>query len=80
MNSINKIWIFGLTAMLTLGCTSDFEETNTNPNNTSVGDIKASGMFEPLLYNGANAWLNYTWFWNDELIQFTAFTGGTTRQ
>jgi hypothetical protein len=37
-------------------------------------------MFEPLLYNGANNWLNYSWYWNNELIQFTAFTGGTTRQ
>ncbi len=61
-------------------CTDNFEETNTDPNRTIVGDIQASGMFEPLLYNGANAWQNYSWFWNNELIQFTAFTGGTTRQ
>lgn len=37
-------------------------------------------MFEPLLYGGANFFAYYSWFWNDELIQFTAFTGGTTRQ
>lgn len=66
--------------VLFTACTLDFEETNTNPNKTEVGKIKAHGFFEPLLYNGANAWLNYTWFWNNELIQFTAFTGGTTRQ
>lgn len=70
----------GLLAAMVFGCTTDFEEINKNPNNTVVGDIRASGMFEPLLYDGANAWLNYTWFWNDELVQFTAFTGGVTRQ
>ncbi|TRZ45714.1 SusD/RagB family nutrient-binding outer membrane lipoprotein [Robertkochia solimangrovi] len=80
MNSIKKIVLAGISLASTLSCTSDFEDVNTNPNQTTVGEIQASGMFEPLLYNGANAWLNYTWFWNDELIQFTAFTGGTTRQ
>lgn len=80
MNNIKKLIITGLLAVIVFACTSDFEEINTNPNKTTVGEIQASGMFEPLLYNGANAWLNYTWFWNDELIQFTAFTGGTTRQ
>lgn len=78
MNKI-KFLIFGFLAVL-ISCTTDFEETNTNPNTTNVGQIKASGMFEPLLYNGGNFWLNYTWYWNNELIQFTAFTGGTTRQ
>ncbi|WP_161554539.1 SusD/RagB family nutrient-binding outer membrane lipoprotein [Sinomicrobium soli] len=80
MISINKIKTVGFALLLTVGCTGDFEDINTNPNATLLGQIKASGMFEPLLYNGANAWLNYTWFWNNELIQFTAFTGGTTRQ
>lgn len=80
MNNLKKIVLIGFIAGATFACTSDFEEINTNPNRTTVGEIKASGMFEPLLYNGANAWMNYTWFWNNELIQFTAFTGGTTRQ
>ncbi|MEN8156806.1 MAG: SusD/RagB family nutrient-binding outer membrane lipoprotein [Bacteroidota bacterium] len=62
------------------GCTADFEEINTNPNRTIVGQVQASSIFEPLIYNGANAWLYYTWFWNNELIQYTAFTGGTTRE
>jgi hypothetical protein len=80
MKSFNKILTSGLLFLALFACTSDFEEINTNPNRTTVGGIQASGMFEPLLYNGANAWLNYTWFWNNELIQFTAFTGGTTRE
>ena len=80
MKTIRNIFISGLAAILFTACTSEFEEINTNPNTTTVGAINAYGMFEPLLYNGANAWLNYTWYWNNELIQFTAFTGGTTRQ
>lgn len=80
MNTLKKIFTFILIATMVFACTSDFEETNKNPNTTNVGEIQASGMFEPLLYNGAKFWSNYTWYWNNELIQFTAFTGGTTRQ
>ena len=77
---MRKIIIIGM--MITAGlcaCTGDFEEINTNPNRMLVGQIGPYSMFEPILYNSANRWLEYTWFWNDELIQFTAFTGGTTR-
>ncbi|MCM4166509.1 hypothetical protein KCTC52924_03443 [Arenibacter antarcticus] len=80
MNTLKKIIFIGAIVGMSFSCTSDFEEINTNPNRTTVGKIKTSGMFEPLLYNGANAWMNYSWYWNNELIQFTAFTGGTTRQ
>ncbi|MEN8248381.1 MAG: SusD/RagB family nutrient-binding outer membrane lipoprotein [Bacteroidota bacterium] len=76
----NKI-IFTILLISFIGaCTSDFEEINVNPNKTTLGQVQASAIFEPLIYNGANAWLYYTWFWNNELIQFTAFTGGTTRE
>jgi len=61
-------------------CTKNFEEINTNPNTTVVGMIQPSGMFEPILYNSANNWLNRTHYYNNELIQFTAFTGGVTRR
>lgn len=61
-------------------CTKDFEKINTNPNRTIVGMIQAYNMFEPILYNSANQWLNRTQYYNDELIQFTAFTGGVTRR
>lgn len=79
MKTIIKILIIGFLSVFA-SCTSDFEEINTNPNRTNVGDIRASGMFEPILYNGINAWQNYSWYWNNELMQFTAFTGGGTRQ
>jgi len=65
---------------LQTACTTDFEEINTNPNKMTVGDLQPSNLFEPLLYDGSKNWQKYTWYWNNELIQFTAFTGGTTRQ
>ena len=79
---INKLKILavGFMATMMLGCTGDFEDVNTNPNTVTVGSVKAHTMFEPILYGSASSWQNYTWFWNNELIQFTAFTGGTTRQ
>ncbi|MDO6802372.1 SusD/RagB family nutrient-binding outer membrane lipoprotein [Wenyingzhuangia sp. 1_MG-2023] len=80
MNKLKITIATALLAIISIACTGDFNEINTNPNTTNVGEIQASGMFEPLLYNGANFWQNYTWYWNNELIQFTAFTGGTTRQ
>lgn len=80
MKKYNIILTLGLISMLCFSCTSEFEDINTNPNKTTVGQIQANGMFEPLLYNGANNWLNYTWYWNNEICQFTAHTGGTTRQ
>lgn len=61
-------------------CTENFEEINTNPNKTLVGMIKANNLFEPILYNSANNWLERTWYYNNELIQFTAHTGGVTRR
>ena len=48
MKTIIKILIIGFLSVFA-SCTSDFEEINTNPNRTNVGDIRASGMFEPIL-------------------------------
>jgi len=79
---MKRIFIISGIALLGVmsSCTKDFEETNTNPNKAIVGMIQASGMFEPLLYNSANNWLNDTWYYNNELVQFTAHTGGVTRR
>jgi hypothetical protein len=76
------IYTISCSLILTLlsGCTSDFEEINTNPNTTTVGMVQASNMFEPILYNSANQWLERTWYYNNELMQFTAHTGGVTRR
>lgn len=80
MKRMKQILMFAGLLLSITSCTTNFDEINTNPNKITVGKIKAQSMFEPILYNGANVWQNYTWFWNNELIQFTAFTGGTTRQ
>jgi hypothetical protein len=77
---MKKIFIIAIITTGLISCTGDFEEINTNPNRMLVGQIGAYSMFEPVLYNSANRWLEYTWFWNDELIQFTAHTGGTTNR
>lgn len=65
---------------LSTACTTDFEEINTNPNKMTVGNLQPANLLEPLLYDGSKNWQKFTWHWNNELIQFTAFTGGTTRQ
>lgn len=80
MKKLKFIILFGSLLGIFISCTENFEEINTNPNRTTVGMIQASGMFEPILYNSANQWLNRTHYYNDELIQFTAFTGGVTRR
>lgn len=75
-----KYILYGVILTMFQACTSDFVEINTNPNGTLVGMVQASNMFEPLLYNSANQWLDRTWYYNNELIQFTAHTGGITRR
>ena len=80
---MKKIITIILSVILLVGgysCTNNFEEINTNPNRTLVGMIQASNMFEPILYKSANQWLYRTWYYNNELIQFTAHTGGVTRR
>jgi len=79
MKNIKILIICGLVLGSLYSCTGKFEELNTNPNKTLVGMIQPSGMFEPILYNSANQWLNRTHYYNNELTQFTAFTGGVTR-
>ncbi len=61
-------------------CTHDFEEINTDPNKMNVGDLQPYGMFEALLYNTAKNQTYYTWYWNNELVQFTANTSVTGQE
>ncbi len=82
-----SIKYLGVAALATLAaaglgsCTNDFENTNKNPNTMEVGDIDPYSLFEPLIYKTAKSvGENYTYKWNDELVQFTAFSGGTTRE
>ncbi len=80
MKKLIFIILCGSLLTFSYSCTENFEETNTNPNRVTVGMIQASNVFEPILYNSANQWLDRTWYYNDELIQFTAHTGGVTRR
>lgn len=80
MKKLKILIICGLVLGSLYSCTGNFEEINTNPNRTLVGMIQPSGLFEPILYNSANNWLNRAHYYNNELIQFTAFTGGVTRR
>lgn len=80
MKKLKLIILVGLILGVFSHCTENFEETNTNPNKTLVGMVKANNMFEPILYNSANNWLERTWYYNNEIIQFTAHTGGVTRR
>lgn len=76
-----SLCVMAVVSTITISCTSGFEDANENPNSISTDvNLHAYNFFEPILYRTASQWLNYTWYWNDELIQFTAFTGGTTRE
>ena len=63
-----------------VSCTQDFEEINTDPNKTVLGEALPYHMLEPLIYNGANQRAYHTHSWNNELVQFTCYSGGTTNQ
>ena len=80
MKRLIKIKTFLFLLPMAISCTNGFEEANTNPNAIAVGQIPASSMLENLLYDSSNDWLYQTWFWNNELIQFTAYTWGSSRQ
>ncbi len=66
-------------AALILGCTTlvscseNFEKINTDPVTIPFGQLKASNLFEPILFDTGNQNQYYSWFWNAELIQVTAF-------
>lgn len=65
---------------LTLSCTKDFESINTDPNKILFGQAAATSLYEPLVYGlGINNQYQ-AWFFANELVQVTAFTGGTTSQ
>ena len=61
-------------------CTKDFEEINTDPNKITVGNIQPYSLVEALLYNSAKYISRDTWYWNNEIVQFTACTGQKLRE
>ncbi|MDR2127416.1 MAG: SusD/RagB family nutrient-binding outer membrane lipoprotein [Prevotellaceae bacterium] len=79
MKKIKKILLIIAATLCFVACTEDFLNTNENPNTFNVGNARPADMFVPILVGGANDWAYTTWFWNGELIQYTTFAGGTTR-
>lgn len=69
-----------LVAVFAAGCTKDFDKINTDPTKINFGNIKASNMFEPIFFQTGARNQYYSWIWSNELVQVTAFTGGSTRQ
>ncbi len=81
MKRLNIIMVLPFLILCCLvSCTRNFEEINTNPNKLLVGEVNAYNCFEPLLYGIGRNSQHYTYYWNNELIQMTAFTSGQTRQ
>jgi hypothetical protein len=80
---INKISVLGILSAAVIGlpaCTHDFEEINTNPNTMVEGMATPYNMMEYLIYEPAQ-WLDhYGWYWHNELVQYTTFTGSSLRQ
>lgn len=83
MKIFNKYILFSaaIAASAMFGsCTHDFEEANTDPNKMLVGELQPYGMFENLFYTTAKNNTYYSYYWNDEFVQFTACTGVTGQE
>ena len=61
------------------GCTGDFEDINSDPNNIIVGDIEPANILEPLLMNGANALIYNTYYYCNEISQVTVASASNVR-
>ena len=61
-------------------CTKDFEKINTDPNKILFGNAAATSLYEPLVYGMGSNNQYQAWFFANELVQVTAFTGGQTTQ
>ena len=65
---------------VTVGCTNDFEEINTNPNNMTEGMATPYNMLEYLVYEPAQWNDRYGQYWHNELVQYTTYTSTSARQ
>lgn len=68
MKKIIYLFVLGL---LTVGCTTNFDEYNTNPNNMPIGGVGPFGLIEDVIYDGGDGYLGRTSQLNGELIQYT---------
>lgn len=77
---MKKTIIFAAVAAVLGTASCNFEDLNRNPNTVQVGEIYAYNCLEPLIYGTAQNIQQFTWFWNNELVQMSAYTAGATRQ
>lgn len=80
MKNIKSIIAASVSLGCLVSCTHNFEDINTNPNKFLFGQEKAYNCVEPIIYGTARNVQNYSYFWNNELVQMTAYTAGATRQ
>ena len=65
---------------LTMSCTKDYVNINTDPNKILFGQAAATSLYEPLVYGIGTNHQSQTVSFANELVQVTAFTGGSTSQ
>lgn len=58
----------------------DFDAINTNPNKFNFGQEKAFNCVEPIIYGLGRNVQHYSFYWNNEICQMTAYTAGAVRQ
>lgn len=80
MKAFKFFAIAAATIVAAASCTKNFEEINTNPNKLNYGEIKANNCFESIIYEMGKANQEYCGYWNNQLVQYVAFTAGATRQ
>ena len=77
---MKKILFSVLLGGLALSCTSGFDALNTDPNKILYGKVSATSLYEPMVYTIAINNQYQAWYFANELVQVTAFTGGNTSQ
>ena len=71
MKNIKSIIAASVSLGCLVSCTHNFEDINTNPNKFLFGQEKAYNCVEPIIYGTARNVQNYSYFWNNELVQMT---------
>lgn len=77
---MKKIFLSLTILSVLVSCTSDFTDINTNPNKIGYGNIAPTSLYEPMVYGISVNNQYQAWFYANELVQVTAFTGGATTQ
>lgn len=77
---MKRFAISAIAALALVSCTGNFEEINTNPNKVYYGDGAPTSFFEPLVYGLGRQSQYQAWYFANELVQVTAYTGGQTSQ